>query len=144
MHRLVVGIGSHQGDDQVGWSIVKQLQVRANFTADFKLVAKPLDLLDILEQCEELILIDAAEECDNDDVKFWKWPTTALLLCKSPGTHGFGLVEVLILADEMGLLPKNVTIVGIPMKNCSALQPLQSYPLASIEKIVEKLETAYA
>jgi|688.fasta_scaffold00492_32 hydrogenase maturation protease len=144
MQRLIVGIGSFQGDDQVGWSIVERLKHRGNFVANFKLIAKPLDLLDILDTCVELILIDAASGFDNDEIKFWKWPTTDLLSSISRGTHGYGLVEALRLAEELQLLPSDVTIIGIPVKTCGALQPISSQDLASMEKIVEKLEAVYA
>jgi len=144
MQRLFVGIGSHQGDDQVGWLIVEQLKRRGNIAADFRIISKPLDLLDILDNCEELILVDAADGCENDMVYFWKWPTTDISSPVSRGTHGFGLVEALILADELRLLPTNVIIVGIPVNQFAALQPIQSKTVASIEKFVSTLEATYA
>ena len=55
----VVGVGSPHGDDRVGWRLVEDLAESAGPGVEAVAVAQPLGLLDHLDGCSALIVVDA-------------------------------------------------------------------------------------
>jgi len=55
----VIGIGSWNGDDQAAWRLVERLKDRAKTAAEFVAMAEPSRLLDYVDDCHRLILIDS-------------------------------------------------------------------------------------
>src|SRR5208282_6898835 len=54
----VVGVGSPHGDDRVGWRLVEDLAESAGPGVEAVVVAQPLGLLDYLDGCSALIVVD--------------------------------------------------------------------------------------
>jgi hydrogenase maturation protease len=144
MRRLIVGIGSPHGADQIGWSVVEQLQKRRRVLAECRNVVKPVDLLDLLSDFEELIVIDAVQGMSGDLVERWTWPSDQLKDALSSGTHGFGLIQVLELAQELRLLPGCVTIIGVSVENSLSVASLSPTFDDSIAKVIKGVEALYA
>ena len=46
---LIVGLGSHHGDDQAGWLVLEQLQARGYPASHLFRLRKPADLLDVFD-----------------------------------------------------------------------------------------------
>ena len=46
---LIVGLGSHHGDDQAGWLVIDRLQERGYPTSRLVRLRKPADLLDVFD-----------------------------------------------------------------------------------------------
>lgn len=144
MRRLVVGVGSAHGDDQIGWAILEGLERRASFIAKFCKLVKPIDLLDLLGDLDELIIIDGVEGMIEESLQCWVWPNSQLGDALSSGTHGLGLKKVLELGEELRLLPKCVTIVGVPVAECRPIGNLSASLDKSLITIMERIEKLYA
>jgi hydrogenase maturation protease len=144
MRRLIVGVGSAHGDDQIGWTVLDILENRASSMAKFRKVVKPIDMLDWLGDSDELIIIDGVEGITDGSLQSWVWPNSQLSDALSGGTHGLGLNQVLELAEELLLLPKCVTIVGVPVSECRPIDNLSASLDKSLITIIERIEKLYA
>ena len=144
MRRLIVGVGSAHGDDQIGWTVLDILENRALSMARFRKVVKPIDMLDWLGDCDELIIIDGVEGIIDESLQCWGWPNSQLSDALNGGTHGLGLNQVLELAEELLLLPKCVTIVGVPVSECRPIDNLSASLDKSLITIIERIEKLYA
>ena len=124
--RLIVGIGSAHGEDQVGWLVAEEVrrllfQVPADPRVDVRIAKSPLDLLNWLDECgnnpfDGLLICDACRGPEGSgSVRRWIWPTDELKHFRFSGTHDFGLAATLTLADQLGRLPPVVAIWGIPI-----------------------------
>ena len=56
---FVIGLGSHHGDDQAGWLVVKHLRERNFPEARLACVQHPAELLDLVEADQDLVICDA-------------------------------------------------------------------------------------
>jgi len=139
-----VGVGSPHGADSIGWSVLEHLQKRNQIAATFRNVLKPIDMLDLLGDWDELIVIDAVEGTAVDLTECWTWPCVQLNAALSCGTHGFGLVQALQLAQELRLLPKYVTIVGVSMESWSTVANSLPKLEELLAKTAERIEVIYA
>lgn len=144
MRRLIVGVGSAHGDDQIGWTILEGLENRDSTTARFCKVVKPIDMLDLLGDWDELLIIDGVEGNNEECLQCWVWPNSQLSDASSRGTHGLGLIQALELAEELRLLPKCVTIVGVPVSECRPIGNLSASLDKSLITIIERIEKLYA
>ena len=61
----VVGVGSPHGDDRVGWRLVEDLAESAGAGVEAVAVTQPLGLLDHLDGCSVLIVVDACRAGPN-------------------------------------------------------------------------------
>ncbi len=143
----VVGLGSFHGDDQAAWRLVETLHDAANAVA----LSDPSRLLDYLEGCDKLILIDA---WDGGQL-----PGTILRLSlpdsglptddravKPPGSrslanHGLGVPAVLTLAESLGWLPPTVVLYAVQIQSCEPgqeLSPAVSAALPELSRLVRQ------
>lgn len=144
MRRLVIGVGSPHGDDQIGWSVVDRWAKLASEGTRFLKVVKPLDILDLLGDIDELIVVDAIWKMPTVLVRCWEWPSEQLADTISGGSHGFGLVQALELADALRLLPKSVRIIGIAVENGAWLASLSPGSENSLDIILNEVGKHYA
>lgn len=144
MLRLVVGVGSPHGADQVGWTVVDRLKVLRRDDAKYIKVANPIDVLDCLGECDELILVDAVRGLTTNTIQCWTWPNDQITDGAYGGSHGFGVVQMLELAAELLLLPKRVMIIGIGVEQRRVSETWMLNQEAEIDAIVEEVETLYA
>ncbi|MGC8640093.1 MAG: hydrogenase maturation protease [Isosphaeraceae bacterium] len=114
----VIGIGSPHGDDQVGWKLVEELARSGRTDVSAHSVTTPIDLLDHLNGCDALIVIDACDAgLEPGTVVVREWPT-ALEECGKASTHGFGVASALRLAESLGCLPGKVVLLGVQKCQC--------------------------
>lgn len=144
MQRVIVGIGSPYGADDIGWTIVDRLKTRRPDKAQYIKVANPIDVLDCLDECDELILIDAVHGLQAKAIQCWIWPNQQIKDGVFGGSHGFGVVQMLELASELQLLPMTVRIVGIGIENGSIFELWMQNKKVDIDPIVTEVETLYA
>ncbi len=113
---LIVGIGSHHGDDRFGWLVAEQLtselvQHDPVGRAEVRLARSPSDLLDWLEGIERLIVCDACHDVMAiGQLWRWNWPSEQLEQTDFSGTHDLQLPAVLRLAYALKCLPSNVVV----------------------------------
>lgn len=131
VHRstLFIGVGSPQGDDQIGWHVADALAKMDGFSerVSFRKAAIPLDLIDWLQGVEFLGLCDAAESsAPAGSLARWEWRAgnagsfrellPALERRKSQGSHDFNLSNVLDLAARLNRLPPQITVWTVSAK----------------------------
>lgn len=111
---LIVGVGSHYGDDRAGWLILDRLQELGFHDCELRRVSNPADILDFMEQRQRLVICDACQGAGQPgSIHCWSWPTDRLLARHAHGTHDMGLSEVLELATGLGLNPSSVEIWAV-------------------------------
>jgi hydrogenase maturation protease len=115
---LVVGIGSSHGDDQIGWFVAKELMRRSLNHCQIRIVGNPLEILDWLDECNVLHLVDS---CKGDGppgaIYRWDWPCEEIEVGRWSGTHDFNLAGVLALAEQLDQLPKRIVVWGVESGN---------------------------
>src|SRR5688572_24945596 len=111
---LLVGIGSPNGDDRVGWEIAKRLMRQHGPELDVRQAAYPGELVDWLEGVEHLIICDGfTGACPAGTICHWRWPANEIRQHQFSGSHDMPLSTVLELAEQLGRLPPRVTIWGV-------------------------------
>ena len=153
---ILFGIGSAQGDDQIGWIIADQLQERCIDRVEIWKTSIPLDVLDRIGQSTELHIVDACEGTKPPGYLYrWDWchiahhPVAEALLkptsiqdpfvTRGSGTHDFDVVSVLKLAHKLEQLPESVTIWGIQGERFSDPGPISSVVACKLPNIVETI-----
>jgi hydrogenase maturation protease len=126
---IVVGVGSPFGDDSLGWEVVSQLRLNPKIQqlsaqdVVIQCADRPgIDLLNILNQTDTALIIDAAvsdfppgtiTRLENDDID---------ALLQNTSTHDFGVLETIALGKALSQLPKQVIILGITVGNENIVQ----------------------
>jgi hydrogenase maturation protease len=147
---VVVGVGSPFGDDQAGWRLVEILQRRPNVPARLKKVGEATQLIDELDGCNKLIIVDACRGvCKMGAVTRLVWPDSRIAKRHSNSTHGVGVCEALQLAERLGRLPAEVEIYGIEVGHCEPGREICFEVLRAVSELeaviwAELVEAAYA
>ncbi len=135
---LIIGIGSHHGDDRVGWEVVEQLEKQSVRQCDASLMLRkasvPHDILDWLHRDTKTHIIDAC--CTSDpsvnrheilqnqkgglciSSTDFREPTKIIVAfdsLRSGSSHQFDLVSTLQLAAALGSLPRQLVLWTIPI-----------------------------
>lgn len=110
----IIGIGSPHGADQVGWIAAQRLIKLGVRNASVDLLRTPLELLDHLEGCQKLIILDACRSDDpNGTVQRLEWPDSRIIDEQSHSSHGWSVGQALLLAQKLGRLPESVILFGL-------------------------------
>lgn len=139
--KLFVGLGSPQGDDQVGWLVARELQARCMPDWDIRQAASPADLLDWIDDVDTLVLCDA---CRSDgapgEVFQWRWPDVPARAIRSVSSHGLRLSEVLALAGQLGKLPARVEVIAVEVSSCEPGGALTAAVAAAVPRVAALLQ----
>ncbi|MBL8891071.1 MAG: hydrogenase maturation protease [Planctomycetaceae bacterium] len=135
--RMVVGIGSPQGGDQIGWLIAADLERRRLPGWRVRSARVPTDLLDWFEHCERLHLIDACQfSIPAGQFMRLEWPDPRIQQIRARTSHDLDLPQVLQLAERLGQLPHQVVLWAIEIKGESLSDSL-SNRVAGIAAAIE-------
>jgi hydrogenase maturation protease len=116
---VVAGVGSPFGDDQAGWRLIEMLERRANVPARLIRIDEATKLLDTLDSCHKLIIVDACRGVGTlGAITRLKWPDPRIIKRHGHSTHGVGVSDALRLAEQLGRLPSEVVIYGIEVGDC--------------------------
>jgi hydrogenase maturation protease len=149
--KLIYGVGSPNGDDQIGWRITERIrsQLPEGWHAKSGLV--PMDLLNYLEDICEVHIVDACEgEEEIGTIHRLEWPVKKLHSNPVATSHDFSLRMTLELADSLGMLPKNVTIWGIvgkmfgPNDSVNLSEADFDRVLGAIQQVIRPKDNAHA
>ncbi|MFN7290301.1 MAG: hydrogenase maturation protease [Pirellula sp.] len=111
---LIYGIGSPNGDDQIGWCVVERIRSQLPEGWQAKCGLVPMDLLNHLEGIYALHVLDACEgEEELGTIHRFEWPEHNLVGNSIATSHDFSLSMTLELASSLGILPSHVTVWGI-------------------------------
>jgi hydrogenase maturation protease len=139
--KLIYGIGSPNGDDQIGWCVVERLRSHLSQAWHAKSGLVPMDLLNHLEGIVELHIVDACEGEEEEEVGTihrWEWPMQQLVSNPVSTSHDFSLSMTLELAASLGILPINVTVWGIVGKMFGPQDSL-SFSECDFKKVIETI-----
>ncbi|MBI3463376.1 MAG: hydrogenase maturation protease [Planctomycetes bacterium] len=137
----VVGCGSPQGDDAVGWRAIERLRSQMRPNVETHTVSTGWELLDILDGRGTLLLIDAVQSGQPPGtIHELRWPDPRLEQAHRGSTHGVSPAEALRLADACGLLPARVFIFAIEVGALAPLARLSSPAAASVAELTRRLE----
>jgi len=110
----VVGVGSPNGDDAVAWEVIRAARALNWDAVELHTVEGGQRLLDLLDGCGTLILIDALECAGTaGTLQRFEWPDPRLAVLRPGSTHDMRPTEALELAAVLGLLPPRVVIWAI-------------------------------
>ena len=136
----VVGVGSPHGDDRVGWRLVEDLAESAGPGVEAVAVAQPLGLLDHLDGCSALIVVDACRAGRAPgSVVVLTWPEDRPEFEGSGSTHGLDLAMALEMADVLGRLPPSVLLFAVEAGACGPVADLSPDLEASLPELDRRL-----
>jgi hydrogenase maturation protease len=125
----IVAVGSPHGDDQIAWRVVERLRPKSVPGIQVVAVSDPLAVLDYVERCSTLILVDACRSgARAGTIHRFFWPDPRLQEQHYFSTHGFGVVKALELAAALGRLPAHVVLFGVEVQTCRPAAPM-SFPV---------------
>jgi len=139
---MVAGIGSPHGDDQAGWEMAREMELRKHSHVSVKLARTPADLLDWINLGMDLLICDACQGVgEPGSIHQWEWPCGQLDEIRWSGTHQMSLTGVLALAEQLGRLPQHVRIWAIELHSNHSgetlSQKVQAGVFAAVESICE-------
>jgi hydrogenase maturation protease len=139
---LIVGLGSHHGDDAVGWHVAEALARRVGDAAVVRTARSPADVLDWTVGVDWLLLCDGCRGSGPPGcVRRWTWPLSAPALAWS-GTHDLGLLDVMALAERLGRLPRRVYVWTVEVEQTASGQRLSPRVAAAVPVVVDGMQQA--
>ena len=108
---LVVGLGSHHGDDQAGWLALDRLRERGYPIERLFRARHPAELLDAIDAQQRLVIIDACVGGDSPGtILCFRWPTDRLVYQRPSGSHDLSLIDIMELGQRFGCFPEAADI----------------------------------
>ncbi|MGZ5248901.1 MAG: hydrogenase maturation protease [Caldimonas sp.] len=121
----ILGIGSPHGDDRAGWIAIEAFELalpeceRAAAGVRTHVLDHPATLLWHLRGVERAILIDAQHGGDQPGTIALVQPGSLRFGAPRASTHGVGVAEVLALGAILQMLPRELTVIGIAVGDCT-------------------------
>ncbi|WP_443081469.1 hydrogenase maturation protease [Thiohalorhabdus sp.] len=116
MAGVVLGVGSPEGGDRLGWMVVERLTAQGEGRARLEALDRPGPaLVTAVVDADFAVIVDAVRSPAHAG-PLHRLTTTEQLTEPSPtSTHGFGVAEALALGERLDQLPPWVVIgVAIP------------------------------
>lgn len=146
MHTCVAGLGSPHGDDQFGWLVADRLAAESERRAMSNVVVRragsPSQVLDWLDGCERLILVDACRGDLEGDFLSLRWPAAEIEQLRSSGSHDYTVWQALELASRLGRLPRECRLWCAAGSQFAAGQPISSRLLSVVPKVADDVVKA--
>jgi hydrogenase maturation protease len=135
---VVAGFGSPHGDDQAGWRVVDLLRRRPNLAARLIKITEGTQLIDALDGCRRLIVVDACRGGPQlGTITRLVWPDPRIRQYHDHSTHGVGLCNALKLAERLGRMPPRVEIFGIETSSCRPLDEMSPDVVKAVSELAE-------
>lgn len=106
---LILGVGSHHGDDCIGWRVIEELRRLGIEERSLCQLAIPMQILDRIGEASEIHIVDAARGL-ADDESYRRLSFDSTQTAESLGTHGIGIHEALQFAQSLGQSVDHVVI----------------------------------
>lgn len=138
---LVFGLGSGQGDDQLGWLVVERLAAAVSpAQAMIRRAVSPSELLDLPEGVDRLIVCDACHSLGAPGaIHRWRWPDVPVGRLRSTGSHDLGIGEVLKLAEQLCLLPPEVFVYAVEVASSAPLASVSIATQATVKRLAAEI-----
>jgi hydrogenase maturation protease len=133
---VVAGFGSPHGDDRAGWELVGRLARRPDVTARLISVREGTQLLNELDGCGWLIVVDACfGSGPPGTISRFEWPDPRIRRHHDRSTHQIGLTNALDFAQQLGQLPAQVVVFGVEGHNHGFIGPITSDVSCALDKL---------
>jgi hydrogenase maturation protease len=146
MSTRIIGIGSGQGDDQLGWAAVRALESQALPPGcTLHLCDNPAsELLPLLGGCAHAILVDAMVDGGPAGRVLRCAPGAVQPRAGGSGSHGLSVDTVLALAAALGVLPQRVSLLGVTLDpdHCALAPDLSPAVRAALPALVAQVLAA--
>lgn len=111
----VIGLGSPNGDDQIGWQVVDRLASMGFDSVQFQKINNAIDVLPFLETSDHVHLVDAAVGMPSKTLfrkLSYSDPQERKLIQEvpTPDTHDIGPYLILRLAESLEKPTEHVTL----------------------------------
>lgn len=162
---LIVGLGSHHGDDQVGWLILDKLRQRGFPSERLLRLRHPAELLDIEEadRCETLspeqsncvsnvavgkgplendtlVVCDACRGNQSPGaIQLMNWPDNHVVYQRCFGSHDLSFCDVMELGKTFHRLPGTVQVWVVEAGNVSSCGELSPEVALAAERVAESI-----
>ena len=139
MARVVVGLGNDdRGDDAAGLEVARRVR-----KAEGRPTSDPLDLIDLLEEWEEVIVVDAMLSGDvPGTISRFNFDDESLTAHSFVSSHFLGPVEALELARSLKRWPPRLVVYGIEAENVEVGRGLSAPVRGAVEALVEEIDSA--
>ncbi len=143
---VIVGVGSHHGDDQAGWRVANSLkQACIGSAVRVQHASSPIELLDWIDDADKLVVCDACRGLGPAGrLRRFDWPDQQLSAAQWSGTHDFSLVASLRLAEQLGRLPQQVVIWAIEASTDRVSEQLSDAVEAGVQQLAQRLAGEFA
>ncbi len=139
---LIVGLGSHHGDDRAGWLVLKRLQELGYPGGRLVTLQHPADLLDVIdtEQAEQtLVICDACVGTSQPGtIHCFRWPTDKLVYQRPSGSHDLSLGDVMEIGRRLRCFPEMAQIWAVEADSWLA----GSEPSAAVQSAAARVADA--
>jgi hydrogenase maturation protease len=138
----VLGIGNILlSDDGVGVHVINRLKAEYEFPEHVRLMdggTKGLDLLPYLEECDKILIIDAANfKKDPGTIDSIEDDRIPGFLSSKLSVHQIGLPDMLFAARFMGITPPKMCLIGIQPKSMETGTMLSDVLQSRIDILIE-------
>ena len=137
---LMAGVGGPQGDEQSGGQVVALLARRPNLPARLVTVSEGTPLIDELDRCTTLIVVEA---CRGGSligaISRLEWPDPRIRQHHNHSAHGVKLCNSLELVERLGRMPPKVVIFGIEIGGGlpgDAMSPAVMQAVTKLEEMI--------
>tara|TARA_R110002049_G_scaffold50370_3_gene143125 strand:+ start:168222 stop:168716 length:495 start_codon:yes stop_codon:yes gene_type:complete len=144
---IVLGLGSNNGDDRFGWSVVDEL-MRGKTTATLCKLAHPIDVLPWLGQATRVHLVDAVVGLSSDTAFMcleFSNPDhrSRLRNLRCRGTHDLGVYASLMMAQTLGMPTHHVLLWMGPASEFQPLGEMSETTRASVRQTAAQLSALF-
>jgi len=144
MNVLIVGFGSYQADDQVGWMVLDQLQELDTIPSGvsfLKINGNAMAWLSQINSDTQLIFVDAVRsEKSAGFIHCMELSADMPLPQSAFSSHGLGLVESLKLAYSLDLLDAPIVFYGVESDEDNPLVSISQSVLEAIPDVLKQIE----
>ena len=141
---MIVGFGSHHGDDQFGCLVIEQLQTELKDRDDVRAICCDHSGVDWIHQYqppEQLIFVDAVK---SDAIpgtlhQLTLNPSEKPTLPSIASSHGIGLQQGLAIAAAITELPSGIEFYGLELEQCDVNNAVSTTTIEQAELAVKQI-----
>lgn len=139
-HPCILGVGSWQADDCLGWQVIERLHGRLPPVFILRAVKAPIDIIDSLTECNRLWIVDACISQDEPGtIHRCHWPSEQLAMLRWSSSHDLGVPAALQLASQLNLLPAQVVVWAVTVQRVQSGGSTSTEITQWVDRLVAKI-----
>lgn len=126
------------------WVCAELLESLLPPSVNVRKLTEPIGLLDHLEGCETLVILDACRSgAPAGTICRLEWPDPRIGVGRPASTHALQLGDVLRLATRLGRLPPRVVVFAVEVEDVAAGAELQAEVIAAVPEVVRRVQREF-